>query len=196
MKRKLSLTHHIINLSENDLAKEIFEEQVKYNLPGLANEVGEIIEELGLPNIIKDRHLKINKYKWKKLIKEKIKENCVKSFLKDLDKFEKLKNGPMRYEQFKKKDYINDMTMSDAQIFYKFRSNMTNVKFNYKNDQNYSRELWKCDSCMSAIETQSHILYCPAYQELREGKSIDNDEDLVKYISEVFKIRDKLNIKK
>ena len=73
---------------------------------------------------------------------------------------------------------------------------MTNVKFNYKNDQNYSRELWKCDSCMSAIETQSHILYCPAYQELREGKSIDNDEDLVRYISEVFKIRDKLNIKK
>ena len=31
---------------------------------------------------------------------------------------------------------------------------------------------------------------CPFYSELREGKSLDSDLDLVKYVIEVLKIRD------
>ena len=86
--------------------------------------------------------------------------------------------------------------MQDSQTYFKYRSYMTDVKYNYKSDPNYSRELWKCDSCLSAIETQSHILWCPTYQALREGKDIVNDDDLVKYITEVMNAREKLGLTK
>ena len=71
-----------------------------------------------------------------------------------------------------------------------------NVKFNYKNDQQNSRELWKCDSCQSSIETQDHVLWCPAYATIREDKDISNDNDLANYLKQVLIIRDKLNLTK
>ena len=43
-----------------------------------------------------------------------------------------------------------------------------------------------------AIESQPHILVCPAYKELREGKSLSSIEDLTEYYAQVLKIRDKL----
>ena len=49
--------------------------------------------------------------------------------------------------------------------------------------------LWKCEDC-GYVDTQSHILNCPAYQELREGKSLNCDADLVTYFAEVLKLRE------
>ena len=85
------------------------------------------------------------------------------------------------------------MKMKDAQIYFKFRTHMTDVKFNYKNDKKNYENLWKCESCLSAIETQSHILWCPAFSDLRIGKDIDNNKHLVDYLNEIMKIRENLN---
>ena len=71
---------------------------------------------------------------------------------------------------------------------------MFNVKFNYKSDPRHSNKLWKCNSCQSGIESQDHVLWCPSYSSLREGKNIDNDEDLAEYLKNVLIIRDKLNL--
>ena len=71
---------------------------------------------------------------------------------------------------------------------------MVPAKFNFKNMKNYSRELWKCDSCETAIESQSHILCCPAYQQFRAGKNLKSDKDLVQYMKKVLKIRQEQNI--
>ena len=66
---------------------------------------------------------------------------------------------------------------------------MTPAQFNRKSDPTYSSELWKCDSCQK-IDSQSHILWCPQFSPLREGKNIMDDDDLVQYIQKVFKIRE------
>ena len=73
---------------------------------------------------------------------------------------------------------------------------MPNTKFNYKNEPANRGSLWLCHSCQSSIETQSHVLWCPAYAELREGKDIYNDNDLIEYIKKVLELRDKLKITK
>ena len=86
------------------------------------------------------------------------------------------------------------MKIGDARIKFKLRTNMTNVKFNYKSDPINLKSLWHCDSCQSAIDSQDHVLWCPAYQELREGKDINNDSDLIDYIRKVVQIRDKLKL--
>ena len=40
------------------------------------------------------------------------------------------------------------------------------------------------------MDSQSHIVWCPAYAELREGKDLNSDQDLVTYYHEVMKIRE------
>ena len=67
---------------------------------------------------------------------------------------------------------------------------------NFHSDEHYRKELWKCDSCQSAIDTQSHVLWCRAYVKLRENKDLNNDQDIDQYLQEVLEIRSNLNINK
>ena len=113
--------------------------------------------------------------------------------MKDLDK---LVNIKLCEEQFQAKEYLKTMKIENARTKFKLRTHMLNVKFNYKHMAQNEKSLWQCDSCQTAIDTQSHIMWCPSYSELKEGKNINNDNDLIEYIKSVMKIRDKLNITK
>ena len=99
-------------------------------------------------------------------------------------------------KHLKKKDYIDNLVPSNARQMFQFRTRMFNVKFNYKSDKQYSHDLWQCSSCQSSIETQDHVLFCPSYATLREGKDIGNDKDLSDYLKKVLIIREKLNLTK
>ena len=67
---------------------------------------------------------------------------------------------------------------------------------NYPSDVKYMKEMWRCDSCQSAIDTQSHVMWCSAYTELRKNKDLSNDRDIAKYIQQVLNIRSKVDIVK
>ena len=60
---------------------------------------------------------------------------------------------------------------------------------NYPSDKGYKADLWRCWHCPS-LDTQSHIMTCPAYQHFREDTNFDNDQDLVKFFRQVIKLRD------
>ena len=66
---------------------------------------------------------------------------------------------------------------------------MIPAKMNMKGNPKFAAELWRCDDCQS-MDSQSHILWCPAYAPLREGKNLDDDDDLIKYYQTVMKIRE------
>ena len=89
------------------------------------------------------------------------------------------------------KDYTINMNLRDARTMFRLRSHMTNVKMNQKSDKRYANELWKCDFCLS-LDSQSHIVWCPAFASLREGKNQANDLDLVKYFQAVMKLRERI----
>ena len=108
----------------------------------------------------------------------------------------KLKTGDMVSEKFGKKEYLNTLKPGDARQIYKYRSSMWDAKWNYSSNPKYSSDLWLCSSCLSSIETQQHVLFCPAYATLREGKEIASDQDLAEYLQKVLIIREKLNITK
>ena len=86
--------------------------------------------------------------------------------------------------------------MQDARVNFSLRSRMYECKMNFLNNPVFKAEMWRCDSCQSCVDSQSHILYCPAYQQLREGKSLSSDQDIVSYFKEVLAIRLKLNLNK
>ena len=48
--------------------------------------------------------------------------------------YSKLKDGPMMTEKFGLRDYMKEMTVTDARVKFAIRSFMYDVKFNYKND--------------------------------------------------------------
>ena len=106
----------------------------------------------------------------------------------------KLKDGPMMGESFGQKGYISDLTLHKARMKFQMRSKMVDAKFNFS--AKYEKELWRCDSCLSAIETQSHLLFCPAYSSLRVGKDLKNDDHLIDYMQSVMDVRTKLNLRK
>ena len=64
---------------------------------------------------------------------------------------------------------------------------------NQSSDRKNKETLWKCDGCGN-IDSQKHILWCPAFRDLREGKSMDSDTDIIDYFRKVLKIREKLDL--
>ena len=84
---------------------------------------------------------------------------------------------------------LKKLTVNEARALFKHRTNMTRyTKFNYKNNPQYAKQLWKCENCEN-ISTESHILWCSGFQHLREGKDLKSDKDLAKYLQAVVKIR-------
>ena len=64
------------------------------------------------------------------------------------------------------------------------------IQMNYKNDPKYIKNLWKCRYC-GRIDSESHILYCEHFKELRVGKDLDTDKDLANYLNKANQIRKK-----
>ena len=193
-KAKVSLLHHVKNLDNDSLAKQIYEEQCHSGWPGLVMECKEIIDEWKLPDIINQEH-KFSKAQWKMLINRaaKIKngELLVEMMNQGYSELEIMKS-----ESYEEKAYLKDMSMYNARVNFSLRTRMFKCKLNFMNDPAYKAEMWRCDSCETCIDSQSHILYCPAYRELREGKSLTSDLDVVNYFREVMRIRSNLELNK
>ena len=63
---------------------------------------------------------------------------------------------------------------------FKHKYSMTeSVKMNYKRDATFTKLLWKCQECMNQ-DTEIHLLWCPAYKELRMGMDLSSDARKIK----------------
>ena len=189
-KQKLLFLHHLIKMDSKSLAKEILQ-----NLLGLVDECQQLIKLLDLPDIL-DCSIShgVSKMSWKRLVKGAICLYEEKELKSEISRKSKLVDGPMVNESFERQEYISRLSLQKSRNQFKIRSKMLDVKFNYS--AKYEHELWRCDSCCSAIETQTHILYCPAYLNLRSGKDLKSDKDLLDYIKKVMEIRISLKLNK
>ena len=110
-----------------------------------------------------------------------------------MEKLDKVKE--FAQESFELKSYFKTLNLQEARNIFKFRCKMTQyVKRNFSNDKMYRQSLWQCASCKTSIDTQSHMLWCESYRELRENLHLDNNKDLANYIAKILKIREKLDI--
>ena len=185
--RKLNLFKHLQLMDENTLGRKVFEEQSKRNFPGLVQEFHDIAKQINLLDELKDKEM--SKLEFKNCVKKEIdkhNENTLRTEMKKMAKLEERWDEP-----YERKDYFKNLTVDQIRTKFRLNTRMTEAKFNFKNDHNYRKELWLCDSCEKAIESQSHLLWCPAYANLREGKSLDSDKDLVTYIQGVLAMREK-----
>ena len=190
IKKKLLFLHHLVSLrGKNNLAGEIFEIQAQYDFPGLVTECRQFLETYDLPNIIDRNNFEVTKNKWKNLVKTNLNLKSQQEVQNEFLKYSKLIGKNLESEKLETKKYVKEMKLRDARTNFRIRSNMLNVKMNRKNDVKYANDLWKCDDCQS-MDSQAHIVWCPAYAALREGKDLKCDTDLVKYYQQVMKIRE------
>ena len=71
---------------------------------------------------------------------------------------------------------------------------MFEAKYNFENKPEYKNENYLCDSCMSQIDHNTHVLHCPAYASLRQNKNLNDDKHLALYLQKVLDIRMKLRL--
>ena len=192
--KKLLFIHHLTSLEDETLAKEVLTVQDHHDLPGLVSECKGYFEKYKLPNILKQ---KMKKSKWKGLVKKAIQTANAEELRSDMDSYRKLENSELLLEDFRRQPYLTELNLADCRTKFKYRTKMTQyIKMNYSSEIRYSEDLWRCDSCRTKIDSQSHVLWCSSYASLREGKDLSSDADLCSYLQKVMEIRHERNISK
>ena len=186
LKKKLSLLHHIAKLSPDSVANQVYSIQKRLELPGLLQECEEFLTGFEIGNLEN-----YSASQWKTLINKSIWEKNKNDLLENIKRnYKKISFNELCEESFECKPYFRDLNISMARDKFRLRSKMTRtVKFNFPSVKEYKEDLWSCWHC-SCIDSQTHIRVCPAYEEFREGKSLDNDQDLVNYFRQVIKLRE------
>ena len=187
IERKLNFVVHLKKLGGESLAKQVYDEQVSHGWPGLVSEAQEFCREIRLADVTKDRSVDDSKWSWKHRIKEAAKQRNELDLKEEINIFEKLET--LKGEEYGQKSYLKTMSMSEARTLFRIRTRMIRCKMNQSSDPYNKSSLWKCEDC-GYVDTQRHILHCPAYQSLREGKYLDSDADIVSYFSAVLKLRE------
>ena len=69
---------------------------------------------------------------------------------------------------------------------------------NFPSDVKFAHKLWTCSGCSESYsggevvgcrDTQQHIMICAGYAQLRHGRDLNKDNNLVEYFSKVIKKR-------
>ena len=187
MESKLNFLHYLLNQSDESLAHQILMEQKMQDFPGLVSECNKFIKEL---EILDPFQLSLSRNEWKKIVKEAIlaaNQEQLKQEIKE--KYKKLKNSELAKETFGRKSYIKDLNLQQARTKFKFRCLMTqHVKMNQKSNKTYEDALWRCEDC-GLQDTNSHLLWCSGYENLRDGKDLDDDKQLCDYLHKIFLLR-------
>ena len=141
-----------------------------------------------LPDILEEDK-PLSKIQWKMLVRKAVHKKSEENLRQVFTQYSKLRNKGLENEELDIKSYVKNMKLRDARTYFRIRGNMIKVKMNMKNDKKIANELWRCDECQS-MDSQAHIIWCPVFAPLREGKDLQNDSDLVHYYQQVVKIRD------
>ena len=147
-----------------------------------------LITKYGLPNII-DEEIKLSRIQWKTITRRKVRKYSEDRLTSQFDEYSKLRGGPLVEGGLEVKPYIDNLKMHEARTMFRIRTQMMPTKLNMKNNPRFASEQWKCDAC-KMLDSQSHILWCPFFAPLREGKDVGNDKDLVENFQKVFTIRE------
>ena len=190
-----SLAHHCFsshslnagtwNMEDTALAKQIYNQQLKYGLPGLIKEGVKYCKELGIPDVTK---VKASEMEFKWMVKKTCRlrdEEELKLNIIGKEKLQLLREGDCRL-----KDYLSNMSLSEVRILFGHKTRMTKNAQNYKKLPKYAGEGAKCKFCLQ-YNSYSHLMRCKAFSHLRSDEfCLNNDLHLVKYLRQVLKLRE------
>ena len=182
---KLLLLKRIKGQSSSTLSKQILLEQQANKWPGLSAEVKEICSLLNIPDLNECELSAGN-------VKNAILEHHDKQLLEDVSNSKKMmKHKEDDFTQVQ--SYMNGKVVSNCRMAFRIRCEMVNeVKGNHKDKyrRKGGEEALKCEDCHSnQIQTQTHCLTCPHWEDIRKGLEIDKIEGMVTFFQRMLKER-------
>ena len=167
------------------LCRQVYEEGRRQKWPGLGQEVAEICDKIGIPDV---NTVTVDKNNIRNAIFEGHYEEMM-NVVKDQRKLEDTKDDDLREVQ----DYFCEKSVDNVRMGFMIRTQMVpkipgNLKKKYR-----VREGLECSECqVGEIMTQSHCLTCTAWEDLREGLDMDNIKDLVIFFRKLLVERSKV----
>ena len=187
-KQKISLVGAIKKLEDNTLAKEVFNDQLEYELPGLVQEVKKICREICIPDVTENE-----------VTKEEIHDaieihhlKYLKEEMGDKEKYKEMKKEDLRKPQ----TFMKEMNLEQCAIAMRIKCYMINCAGNMRAHYRGREECVKCRPGQGVLgpglrETQGHLEICEGYKSLRVGKDLEVFKDKVLYFQELLKEREK-----
>ena len=128
----------------------------------------------------------MSKLSYKKLVERAFREKDEQDLTAVMVGKTKLEN--LLKDDCKAKNYLECKSLKDVRDIFRARTKMLEgIKGNHKNM--HSDKDMKCVGCSLECDTQSNVLTCEAYKDLREGKVLSSDEGLIEYFRKVIKRR-------
>ena len=185
-REKASLALHIVRLSEDSLANQIWKEQMLYEWPGLAAEVKEITRKLGIEDV---NTTELSKTEFRKTVTaacHQMNEVRLCEEMKGQTKCEKI-----LAEGYGRKEYFKKTLPGQVCQYFATRTSMLAIAGNFSPDRRFERTDWLC--VCGQREEQEHLLrHCPMYDDIRaKYEELESDESLVPFFQEVLEKRDK-----
>ena len=102
----------------------------------------------------------------------------------------KTKTKDLVTESFSLKSYYNEKSLVKTREIFRIRTNMNELKGNFKNDSKYKHGGVMCVACGTEEEVNTHVMVCSHYEDLRQGLNFSKNEDLVRFFRGVMARRE------
>ena len=102
----------------------------------------------------------------------------------------------VKHENFREvKGYMKGKSIESTRMAFKIRCEMVDeIKGNFKDKykRNGGEEALQCQDCdCGQVQTQSHCLVCPGWEDIRTDLKLDQIDDLVKFFQRLLAERSK-----
>ena len=98
-------------------------------------------------------------------------------------------------ESCRTKDYFQYKSLSKTRELFRIRTHMNELKANFKHDKRNIVGGIACVACGLEEESNSHVMVCSKYDDLRDGRDMKSNNDLVGFFRDVMARREKLEKK-
>merc|ERR1712112_426831 len=102
-REKVMLIYHISHLGEDDLAKEMLNEQVSNDWPGLAREVSDICEALRIED---PRVTEKGRQEYNRIVKQACRWADEANMKKEMEKLKKMESMSLSRQNLEMKEYV------------------------------------------------------------------------------------------
>ena len=183
-KEKILLLYHISHLEVGDLARDMMEEQVKHGWPGLVMEVSNLCDVLRLEDA---RTTRKDRAEYAKEVKKACRWRDEARMKEAMEGMKDKKMRIMYQDNLDMKEYVKNGDLYTARSTWEVRSHMLRVAGNYPGHNRYAATGWRCQACTLEVrEDQEHLAGCEGYADVRVGKDLRNEAELVQFYKGVM----------
>ena len=156
------MIHHLKNLSDSALAKQVWREQMQQNWPGLAREVSKICDELGIENV---NHSQSGRQELKTLVNNACRTRNQSELKEKMDGMSKMEG--LINQDCNAKPYLESKSLNDVRDTFRLRTRMIDgIRGNFRNM--YPGDKGNCEGCGKVLETQAHVVDCAEFSDINK----------------------------